>query len=505
MDQVQENTGMVPFEVSADTGYWSEENLPRLRDAIDLALSDLRNTMRAPEEAWVDDPALAWWKQDNPLILATSSFLTQAHSFQRVRWLLKEPGSQSVSEEFSNFMQTLAEFGAGADRKEILSLLLALQDGKIVVGPGDRIGTAISGYHALSDEARALVLEAIDDLKQNLAEIPDASLAQDWRYLCNLIDSDLQVKPAKTLEALRQILSQVLRSDNVREFQVSNAESRAALKPGLDRILSQLSSEPSKYQDYDDRPIIMDRLREHAQSSEKPIFVGLVNDNTRSGVFINSAPCASFDDSDPDILLKFLAARLYGGGGAHSMFMKTWSAGMAYSNGLRSNEFTGRLVYYAERCPDLAQTMQFVVNELKNAPRNPALAEYAVAQAFSVYRSGSRYEARGEAMAADLADDLTPDKVRRFRIAVLELRKDPGLYDKLQSMMEDTYGMVLPGYGPRADGVSDAVYFIIGPEAQFRSYEDYIHSVEGKFELFRLYPRDFWLVKPAANKTDVPQ
>ncbi len=30
MDQVQENTGMVPFEVSADTGYWSEENLSAL-------------------------------------------------------------------------------------------------------------------------------------------------------------------------------------------------------------------------------------------------------------------------------------------------------------------------------------------------------------------------------------------------------------------------------------------------------------------------------------------
>jgi len=484
---------------------WSEQNLARLRDAIDLSLSDLRNTMRGPEEAWVDDPALAWWKQDNPLILATNCFLTQAQSFQRVRWLLKEPGSQSGTEAFSKFMKTLAEFGANADRKEILGLLLALQDGKVVGGVNDQIGTILSRYKALPDETRAMVLEAADDLKQNLAEIPDASLQQDWLYLCHQIDNDLQVPPAKTLEALRYFMKLLLRSDNVRAFQVSSTENKAALKPGLDKILYQLSGEPSKHQVYIERPIITNRLREHASAPEKPIFVGLVNDNTRSGVFVNSAPCASFDDSDPDILLKFLSARLYGGGGAHSMFMKTWSAGLAYSNGLRSNEFTGRLVYYAERCPDLAQTMQFVVKELKNAPRDPALAEYAVAQAFSVYRSGSRYEARGEAMAADLADGLTPDKVRHFRKAVLELRKDPGLYDKLQGLMEEAYGMVLPGYGPRADRVNDAVYFIIGPEAQFRSYEDYIHSVEGKFELFRLYPRDFWLVKPAANETGVPQ
>jgi hypothetical protein len=232
--------------------------------------------------------------------------------------------------------------------------------------------------------------------------------------------------------------------------------------------------------------------------------VGLINENTRLGVFLNSAPCASFRETSPEKLRQFLAARLYGGGGAHSMFMKTWSAGLAYSNGLRSNEFTGRLIYYAERCPNLAQTMQFVVNELRGAPRDPALAEYAVAQAFSVYRSGSRYESRGEAMAADLADGLTPDVVTRFRESIQDLRRDPKFAESLYDRMEDIYGEVLPGYGPTADSVEDGVNFIIGPEAQFKIYEEYLKSVEGNFMLYRLYPRDYWIVRelPAASRIE---
>jgi hypothetical protein len=480
--------------------YWSQSNLPRLRDAVDLALSDIRNTMRGREEEWVDDPVNAYWRQDSPLILSAGSFLTQAHAFQRMRWLLKDPGPSTISEPFSKFMKSLSGFGHAATRMELDGLLQTLQTNAM---PDETASKKLKDLYALflalPSDAKGLALDAAEDLKQNLAEIPDACLESDWSYLCNQIDSDLMFPPEKALEQLRHVMNLILRADNVRGFMISSAENRDALRPGLDQLIARLSKEPSLYQNYSNEQIVISRLRDRAPDLKKPIYVGLINDNTRLGVVINSAPCASFEDSDPAVLRKFLSARLFGGGGAHSMFMKTWSAGLAYSNGLRSNEFTGRLVYYAERCPDLAQTMQFVVNELRNAPRDPSLAEYAVAQAFSVYRSGSRYESRGEAMAADIADDLTADKVRRFRKTVLELRGNPKLYDELNELMEDTYGMVLPGYGPTADKIGDAVNFIIGPEEQFRSYEDYLHSVEGNFELYRLYPRDFWIVKSGGD------
>ena len=485
---------------------WSLENLPRLRDAVDLALADIRMTMRGSEESWVDDPANAYWKQNNPLILNANCFLTQIHALHRLRWLLRQPDSAETQQAFSEFMKSLARFGEEAKRDELILLLK-------ILGGEDTTGSSPSAAHkkiaeqfqTLPNSTRSFVLEAARDLKLSLADIPDKTLSGDWSYLCGQMELDFQVSPEEVLNDLNYIRGLILRSDNVRVFMIANEENQAALTPHLNQILSMLSDKQSVREVYSEEPSIILRLKQRYSTPENPVFIGLVNDNTRSGVFINSAPCASFEDSDEETLLKFLAARLYGGGGAHSMFMKTWGAGMAYSNGLRSNEFTGRLIYYAERCPDLAQTMQFVVNELRNAPYDPTLAEYAIAQAFSMFRSGSRYEQRGEAMAADLADGLTPDKVKRFRTKILELRQNPELYDSLYSIMEATYGEVLPGYGPKADQINDAVYFITGPENQFKSYEDYINSVEGDFSIYRLYPRDYWLVNPVKAGENKPQ
>jgi Zn-dependent M16 (insulinase) family peptidase len=474
---------------------WTEKNLPRLRDAIDLYLSDLRNTMRAPEENWVDDPANAYWRQSDPLLLYSSSFLTQAHALMRLRWLLKSADSDTTLAGFSFLMHGIAAYGEQATKDELSDLLSILTGDRISPRtPSVELDTILAHYRILPAPCQALILDAAEDLKLTLADLPEQSLADDWRYLCSRIEVDLRVPPEKTLADLNLMMDLIRRNDNVRGFMIGNSADQKNLMPKIDSILSRLSITPSEYQVYSDEPIIKSRLKERFPASENPLFVGLINENTRMGVFLNSAPCASFNDTDPELLLQFLSARLYGGGGAHSMFMKTWSAGLAYSNGLRSNEFTGRLIYYAERCPDLSQTMQFVVNELKNAPSDSTLAEYAVAQAFSMYRSGSRYESRGEAIAADLADSLPPEKVTRFRQGILELRKDPKLYDKLQARMEEVYGRVLPGYGPTADKVKDPIYFIIGPESQFRTYEEYLHSVEGNFTLYRLYPRDFWIV-----------
>ena len=97
-------------------------------------------------------------------------------------------------------------------------------------------------------------------------------------------------------------------------------------------------------------------------------------------------------------------------------------------------------------------------------------------------------------MAADLADGVTPDVVRRFRENILALRDSRDLYAELHNRMEYTYGEVLPGYGPPAEASQDALYFVIGPEKQMASYEEYLRSVEGDVTLYRIYPRDFWIV-----------
>jgi hypothetical protein len=57
--------------------------------------------------------------------------------------------------------------------------------------------------------------------------------------------------------------------------------------------------------------------------------------------------------------------------------------------------------------------------------------------------------------------------------------------------MPKVYGAVIPGFGP---AVRDGVYFVIGPEAQLVTYQEYLRTAVGKAAvLHRLYPRDYWI------------
>ena len=464
---------LVWMEAVLKTPNLQETNLARIRDAIDLNLSNLRNRMHGSEESWVKNPAKSFRMQDHPLFLSTESFLTKIHSYQRLRWQLKEIGREEQN-EFTIWIASISDY-AQKGRKNLLKLL----ENKILI----------------PENINELAQDALQDLKLNLTSIPDETLEQDWRYLCEQFRKDLFLSPKIVLTQMKTILETIVHQDNVRGYIICSKNSYEELDVDIFKFVSNFSSELSIVKHYTNTPFITKRMQDHYPEIKNPKYVGLVNISSSSGVHINTAPCASFVETKPEVLLDFLSARLYGGGGAHSMFMKTWGAGLAYSNGLRSNEYSGQLIYYAERCPDLSQTMDFVVQTLKEAPFDPSLSDYAVAQAFSVNRAGDRYEIRGRDMAADLADGLTPEIVSQFRKGVMKLRARDDLYDTLHSRMESIYGRVLPGYGPKAQKVDKAQYFVIAPENMLQTYGEYLQSTEGKDgTLYRLYLRDYWLV-----------
>ncbi len=470
------------------------ENLPRIIDAIDRTLSGHRTRMQGSEESWVTEPANAYWRQDNPLLLATSSFMTEAHLLQRFRWQLRAAPDQATGDATSMFMQRLNDLGTlGGDRATASALVKSIAD-----NAADQSSHSLAvDYLALPEAARELVHEAAVDLVANLPGIPDESFADDWALLVTQMMADLRTSPATALANADNVLNRLRNQAAVRGFAITNATEQSALIERVSSIVAKLDDTPIERVKYTRRARVDDRIQQRLDDRTEPLLVGLVNNNTSSGVHIHTADCASFFDSDTSLLLNFLAARLYGGGGAHSMFMRTWGAGLAYSNGLRSNEVNGRLIYYAERCPDLAQTISFVTDVLKNAPTDPALTDYAVSQAFAVMRSGDDFARRGEAMAAYLADGLTDEVVSRFRSGILELRSIDDLATVLFDRMDEVYGTVLPGYGPALTSnreTHNARFFVIGPDAQLDAYTEYLKTVEGNAaSVTKLYPRDFWL------------
>ncbi|MBL7988192.1 MAG: hypothetical protein JNJ94_09030 [Chlorobi bacterium] len=480
---------------------WRVENLPRIREVVDQTLSGLRSTMQGSEESWVQDPAIAWMKQNDPLYLATNAFLTQTHNVLRLRWMLMDPGTSGRKvAEYLTFLGVAGGMGRGSVN-QILAALEGDADALNSISKrSDDVADFLKQRDQLPEDGKKIVAEAIKDLKQMLNEVPDATLAQDWQYLCQRLRDDLLTPPADALNQLKRVRNAIANLGNARMFVISSTNTRNQLGNELRRITDNLGirypagHEATQKQQPQGAGMITERLASRAQN-QRPLFVGLVNPNTQSGVFVNYAPGATYAQTDRESLVKFLASKTYSGHGSHSMFMKTWAAGLAYSNGLRISANDGLVGYYAERCPELPQTLQFVIDELKRGPRDPAYVEYAIAQSFMEFRSASRYESRGEAIANDLADGLPPETVRAFRQAILDLRSDPKLAGEVFDQLPKVYGEVLPGYNIRAADVAGGIYVAIGPEKQLKLYEDYLKKVEGESTtLVRLYPRDFWMV-----------
>jgi len=458
---------------------WRAANLPRLRDLVDQQLAALRNTVQGAEESWVDDPATAWRMQRQPGWLASASFLTRTHNALRLRWQLLDP-APGDGEAISAFFTRLAESGAPLDRPRLKALLA---DGKA------------PGWDALSAAQRALAGEVLRDLDLSLADIPDESLGADFAYLARAARDDLALPASDVLARLHVLRHRLLRSGGARMFLASSGEMRGALAPQIEAFAARLdATTPFAALPPAAEAPIGARLRGRGAPAA-PLHVGLHAPNKQGGVILTSVPAVHFADAaDTEKLLDYLASRLYGGGGSHGIFSKTVGAGLAYSNGLRGSASLGRIGYYAERTPELPQTVRFVIGVIKDSPPDPGLGEYVLAQAFAESRAAQTYEARAEGIAANLADGQPPEMVRRFRTAILALRDDPRLVGKLYERKDRIYGRLLPGYDAKTLDRARGSFFVIGPDKQLDAWEGYLREVDGPgARLQRLYGRDFWM------------
>jgi Zn-dependent M16 (insulinase) family peptidase len=462
---------------------WRPENLARIRDVVDQILSGLRNTMQQSEESWVNNPATAYRMQGSVAYLAADSLLTRSHNALRLRWLLKDVAPEDRGPLTQWFTTLSAQKGTRAELKALLA--------KPETAGG------------LSAAATAIAKDAMKDLDLTLIEIPDSSLAADWAYLVGAMRDDLLTPPAETLAGLDALRKRLLNRMDARMWLVGSGELQKAIAPDVAALAASIEDQKISVVAARHRGVIDARLRERTtgsspapgQAEARPAYVGLVAPNMQGGVILTSVPGTHFGDvTDKAKQLDYLAGRLHAGYGAHGVFLKTLAAGLAYSNGLRASVQSGRTGYYAERTPEIPQTVKFVVDTLKSAGRDPRLADYAVAQVFGETRAAGTYEARAEGIANDLADQQPPEQVRAFRASILELRKDPKLGDVLFDRKDAVYGRILPGYNVKGKDVPDAVYFTIGPDKQQDAWEAYLKNAEGaETRLHRLYPRDFWM------------
>ena len=471
---------------------WTKENLPRIRDLVDQHFASIRKTMQGAEESWVSDPKEAYMRQDNLIMLSASSFLTQAHNIFRLRWMLKDAGDDANKTAIVEYLHKLS--AATANREEYKNLLAAVQNDSTKSGlVTDNLKALVVYANGLSSTAKQLSIDAAKDLEQLLNDVPDNSITQDWAYLCNEMARDLSKGPVQTLAEMELLRKSILKKSAARMFIIGSAQTQQVLNKNIIALINGLDNAPFLKANYASVKLVDDRLQERLSTKEKPVFVGLMNTNSQTGVFMNSAKLTAYKDTDKESLIRLLAAGLYGGAGKQSVYTKTTGAGLSYSTGVGTSIAGGLFNYYAERTPELPQTLRFVIDEIKRSPVDNDLGEYVIAQVFRI-RSANDYEGRGEAMASDLADGYTPELVKRFRSAILALRKMPDLITEVYKRKDIVYEKILPGYGINSKEVEGGIFYVIGNEKQMTAYEAYLKSVDGDdTKLYRIYPRDYWI------------
>jgi hypothetical protein len=464
---------------------WRVENLPRIRDVVDQQLAELRDTMQDKEEYWGRFPERAWRMQHHPAYLATESFLTRTYNALRLRWQLIEP-EQGDCIAVTQFLKDLVKTASELDRRELEALL---SEKLKALEPQEGHSTERS---TLSKEQRELAVKALRDIDLSLSQVPDTSLRQDFSQLAFTLLADLAMPASEALKKLDATWRRVLSASGARMFLAASQKMRGELSAEIEWFAGRLSTAAFTPAPTLAEGLISTRLRLRGADSA-PRHVGLHAPNKQGGMIWASAPSLSFaDGADEEGLLDYLATCLYAGGGSHSAFSKTIGAGFAYSNGVAANLQAGTVSYYAERTPDLAQTVRFVVDLVKNGKPDRALRDYVMTQVFKG-RGSNSYEDRAESMAEDIADGETPERVRSFRQAALKMRDDPDLVEKLFERKDRAHARLLPGY--QSGGLDpDGTFFVIGPDKQLNSWEKYLKEVEGASATLQvLYGRDFWM------------
>jgi len=415
--------------------------------------------------------AAAFEYQDDPLQLVLSSAFTKLRLVTRVRWRLEDP--------------------TPADRERIHADLAVV----------DSLLASVADRTAVAARLASISGDLGDTLRYELSMLPDDRWRADLQEIVHDLRDDIGVGSARVLQDIDRLRTRVFVRDGARVRVVGSHANTQAAVDALAALLHKLPGRAPAGDTYiRPFPSVQARLEQRYGPMPSPVHVGFVRPGAKSGVYVMSAAGPSFKKPSRDATLDLLAAGIFTGSGPHAFYTKTSAAGLSYSNGIVSRPAAGRLRYYAERCPDLVEAMRFVGNIATVHPLDdPFLVDYSLADAFADFRGGNDFYSRGAAIAADLADGITPDRIRRFKRLLLATARERDVLSQVRERVPDVVGRVVVGFGRPVKDSPGAAAFVIAPEELLAKYEAFLRESNECERLIRLFPRDFWLLLSPAS------
>ncbi len=445
-------------------------NADRLRDLVSQRIS--ADDLYTKRDGWITNPTYSFRYQQNAAYFAVHSQLTRAHWDERLKWRLHKKVPSQEIEQLAAFANGILASISGISRHE---LSLRLSD------------TKTTGLKA----------ELLEYWRKNLYSFSEAELDGGLRQLSAEVQQDLRIGPAKTVADIKRLQTLVL-NRNVLHVDLTLSQSMlATIRPELVHFLRSLPAY-SRYQSDEQAqeltasPILSKLNARYGPSGEiYPSYVGLVNADAIAGNVIFYSDFPGYLQLDRESLMRVLSSQLLAGSGPQSIYAKTVETGLAYDDGIVSRPGLKILWFYANRTLDIPALMMRVNSVAEHLPdlSDPFLVDYAFRQTFSIPRFLSSFSQRGRAMAIDIRDGNSPDKIRRFSQALLSLRQEPNLLsDLIRDGLASIGAVLLDEKYKNYQRSSRSLFFFAGPEKVLSDIEQRLSIPK----LQRLWPSDFW-------------
>jgi Zn-dependent M16 (insulinase) family peptidase len=445
------------------------DNLPRVVNLLQQQLTSESTLTQRPEEYWIETLAQAFRHQDDHLYLSLIAPPTRARHLHRLSWLLAGPVATDILDELQAF----------ATRS-----LMPLRTASVTEMTQILSDTREAGWRG----------KLVDDWRTHLQAWPPDLVWEGLQRLTTEALTDLQVGPVQTIQEMRELQALILSRSRLRLWLMGDPDLLQQARPHVEALVRSFPRRRTDAARIDATPIVWPRV--HSRYPELaigyPAYMGYIHEGSSTGNIVVTAKGPTYGDLDESSVLTVLAGKLLAGTGPHTWYKHTWEAGLAYGNGLDIRPREGTILYYADRCSSVRSTFAFVRTMAQEVSHllPPSSADYALAQTFAFSRTALSPSARAEAMAIDLREGLTPERMRRFSQALLQLRSDPRLIERLLEALPRVVSAVTLGHGEAsAKAAAQSIFFVIAPERQLAELED---DVPGKL-LPRVWPSDFWL------------
>jgi len=278
----------------------------------------------------------------------------KAHALLRVRWRLRDPPAEAADRAAAfRLLQLLHALprrrGPARARLEALLGAMASEDGGAAWLAADleadAVASLLTQQLAAPSAARACLMAAANDLRAVLPAVPDCSLRADWRALVGGMAADLRAPAAGVLSDCSQLLRWAATRARARAFLACGPALAQPLTAALRALVARLPvGEPAGAPAPPPFPgvaLARAAARGARARAHPPPALAMVMPRLAVGGCVSMAACPSeaapVERWSEDELLDLLAAQTLAGGASHSLFMRGWSSGLAYSSGVSAS------------------------------------------------------------------------------------------------------------------------------------------------------------------------